>query len=169
MHWKSFRELTLDYSTHIALNALNREAMEKNGYGLKVMRRVGGTRIRRDHTRQQFEAFTLATLAALIQKDEQWYARKSDLAYLARLDITYFGKDGVWSFCANEVEHPLMDLFSRTDVAEWVMDELGVAMRVRIRSQQAYQLALKGPLGSKRKPRSLRKWVGQPTIKNKST
>ncbi|KAJ7804896.1 hypothetical protein B0H14DRAFT_3153720 [Mycena olivaceomarginata] len=69
-----------------------REAMEKNGYGLKVMRRVGGTRVRRDHARQQFEAFTLATLAALIQKDEQRYARESDLAYLARLDVTYFEK-----------------------------------------------------------------------------
>ncbi|KAJ7898952.1 hypothetical protein B0H14DRAFT_3852981 [Mycena olivaceomarginata] len=120
------------------------EAMEKNGYGLKVMRRVGGTRVRRDHARQQFEAFTLATLAALIQKDEQRYARESDLAYLARLDVTYFEKDGVWSFCVNEVERPLMDLFSRTDVAERVMDELGVAMRVRIRSLQARQLALKG-------------------------
>ncbi|KAJ7825629.1 hypothetical protein B0H14DRAFT_3726179 [Mycena olivaceomarginata] len=127
------------------------EAMEKNGYGLKVMRRVGGTRVRRDHARQQFEAFTLATLAALIQKDEQRYARESDLAYLARLDVTYFEKDGVWSFCVNEVERPLMDLFSRTDVAERVMDELGVAMRVRIRSLQARQLALKGPRGSKRK------------------
>ncbi|KAJ7822385.1 hypothetical protein B0H14DRAFT_3731727 [Mycena olivaceomarginata] len=92
------------------------EAMERNGYGLKVMRRVGGTRVRRDHARQQFEAFTLATLAALIQKDEQRYARESDLAYLARLDVTYFEKDGVWSFCVNEVERPLMDLFSRTSV-----------------------------------------------------
>ncbi|KAJ7862306.1 hypothetical protein B0H13DRAFT_2354779 [Mycena leptocephala] len=105
------------------------EAMEKNGYGLKVMRRVGGTRVRRDHAQQQLEAFTLATLAALIQKDEQRYARESDLAYLARLDVTYFEKDVVWSFCVNEVERPLMDLFSRTDVAERVMDELGVAMR----------------------------------------
>lgn len=69
--------------------------MEKNGYGLKVMRRVGGTRVRRDHARQQFEAFTLATLAALIQKDEQRYARESDLGYLARLDVTYFEKEGV--------------------------------------------------------------------------
>ncbi|KAJ7776083.1 hypothetical protein B0H14DRAFT_2631730 [Mycena olivaceomarginata] len=98
------------------------EAMEKNGYGLKVMRR-----------------------------DEQCYARESDLAYLARLDVTYFEKDGVWSFCVNEVERPLMDLFSRMDVAERVMDELGVAMRVCIRSQQARQLALKGPRSSKRK------------------
>ncbi|KAJ7878358.1 hypothetical protein B0H14DRAFT_3130020 [Mycena olivaceomarginata] len=106
--------------------ALNREAMERNGYGLKVMRRVGGTQVRHDHARQQFEAFTLATLAALIQKDEQRYACESDLAYLARLDVTYFEKDGVWSFCVNEVERPHMDLFSRTDVAERVMDELGV-------------------------------------------
>ncbi|KAJ7802697.1 hypothetical protein B0H14DRAFT_2891315 [Mycena olivaceomarginata] len=53
------------------------EAVEKNGYGLKVMRRVGGTQVRRDHARQQFEAFKLATLAALIQKDEQRYARES--------------------------------------------------------------------------------------------
>ncbi|KAJ7854388.1 hypothetical protein B0H14DRAFT_3136565 [Mycena olivaceomarginata] len=97
------------------------------------------------------KTFTLATLAALIQKDEQCYARESDLAYLARLDVTYFEKDGVWSFCVNEVERPLMDLFSRMDVAERVMDELGVAMRVRIRSQQARQLALKGPRSSKRK------------------
>ncbi|KAJ7822340.1 hypothetical protein B0H14DRAFT_3470854 [Mycena olivaceomarginata] len=120
------------------------EAMEKNGYGLKVMRRVGGTRVWRDHARQQFEAFTLATLAALIQKDEQRYARESDLAYLARLDVTYFEKDGIWSFCVNEVEHPLMDLFSRTDVAERVMDELGVAMRVRIRSSGT-SVGVEGP------------------------
>ncbi|KAJ7939140.1 hypothetical protein B0H13DRAFT_1850877 [Mycena leptocephala] len=109
---------------------------------------VGGTRVQHDHARQQFEAFTLATLATLIQKDEQRYACESDLAYLARLDVTYFEKGGVWSFCINEVEHPLMDLFSRTDVAERVMDELGVAMRVRIRSQQALevQVTLKIPL-----------------------
>ncbi|KAJ7862247.1 hypothetical protein B0H14DRAFT_2575512 [Mycena olivaceomarginata] len=125
--------------------------MEKNGYGLKVMRRVDGTQVRHDHAQQQFEAFTLATLAAFIQKDEQCYARESDLAYLARVDVTYFEKDGVWSFCVNEVESRLKDLFSRTDVAERVMDELVVAMRVRIRSQQAHQLALKGPRGSKRK------------------
>ncbi|KAJ7712743.1 hypothetical protein B0H14DRAFT_2645135 [Mycena olivaceomarginata] len=56
--------------------------------------------------------------------------------------------DGVWSFCVNEVERPPMDLFSRTDVAERVMDELGVAMRVRIRSQQAFevQVTLKIPV-----------------------
>ncbi|KAJ7847349.1 hypothetical protein B0H14DRAFT_2770173 [Mycena olivaceomarginata] len=54
------------------------EAMQKNGYGLKVMRR----------------GIHVATLAALIQKDEQRYARESDLAYLARLDLTYFERDG---------------------------------------------------------------------------
>ncbi|KAJ7805969.1 hypothetical protein B0H14DRAFT_2877182 [Mycena olivaceomarginata] len=61
----------LDFEECGANYALEEEAMERNGYGLKVMRKVGGTRVWRDHARQQFEAFTLAMLAALIQKDEQ--------------------------------------------------------------------------------------------------
>ncbi|KAJ7856400.1 hypothetical protein B0H14DRAFT_3865010 [Mycena olivaceomarginata] len=92
------------------------EAIKGNGYGLKVMRRVGGTEVQRKHARQQLEDFTLATLNGLIERDEQRYARQSDLAYLARLDVTFIQRDGVWSFCINEVERPLMDLFLRTDV-----------------------------------------------------
>jgi hypothetical protein len=46
-------------------------------------------------------------LAALIQKDEQHYARKSDLAYLARLDVTYFEKDGGLPWVNNVLAHML--------------------------------------------------------------
>jgi hypothetical protein len=95
--------------------------------------------------------FTLATLNGLIERDEQRYARQSDLAYLAHLDVTFIQRDGVWSFCINEVERPLMDLFSRTDVAERVMDELLLAMRVRIKSGQT---AAKGPCGGPKRKRS---------------